>query len=167
MNILWKQIPGYGGKYSVSSAGGVKNTKSGRSLRQWSDRSGYMRVALFHEGHGKQFYVHRLVATAFIPRSSSKLEVNHINGDKADNSVSNLEWCTKSENQRHSYRVLGRRWHAGRPRVGVTCIETGESFDSIASAARAKGIDSRNLHAVLSPKSYKKTCGGFHWIKSV
>lgn len=167
MNISWRPVLEYEDRYAVSNTGDVRNIKSGRLLSQWGDKSGYMRVALFRGGCGRQFYVHRLVADAFIPKGSGKLEINHINGDKADNNVSNLEWCTKSDNQKHSYRVLGRKWNAGRPRVKVMCVETGECFDSIVAAARAKSVDSRNLHAVLSPRSYKRTCGGFHWIKCV
>lgn len=167
MKTVWKDVPGFGGKYAVSNVGNVSNKTTGRILKAWHDSVGYQKVALYHNGFCKQVFVHRLVADAFIEKKYDNLEVNHKDGNKSNNSVNNLEWCTKSANIAHSYRVLHRKWNAGRPRVKVLCVETGEVFNSIAEAARAKGVDTRNLHAVVSPKSYKKTCGGFHWEKYV
>lgn len=165
MKTVWKDIPGFGDRYAVSNTGNVSNKATGRILKPWRDNIGYRKVALCQNGYCKQVFVHRLVADAFIEKKAEGLEVNHKDGDKANNAVDNLEWCTKSENLAHSYRVLHRKWNAGRPRVQVLCVETGEVFDSIANAAKAKGVDKRNLHAVISPKSCKKTCGGYHWKK--
>lgn len=167
MKTVWKDIPDFGGRYAVSNTGEISNKNTGRILKAWCDSSGYRKVALCQGGFCKQAFVHRLVADAFVSRNGERLEVNHKDGDKNNNNADNLEWCTRSENLAHSYRVLHRKWNAGRPRVKVLCVETGEVFDSIVEAARAKGVDSRNLHAVISPKSYKKTCGGYHWKKYV
>lgn len=165
MKTVWKDIPKFGGRYAISNTGIVSNKNTGKALKAWRDGAGYLKVALCENGFCKQVFVHRLVADAFIDKHGEKLEVNHKDGDKSNNDASNLEWCTRSENLAHSYRVLHRKWNAGRPRVKVVCVETGEVFDSIVEAAKAKGVDPRNLHAVISPKSYKKTCGGYHWKK--
>lgn len=165
MKTVWKDIPGFGDRYAVSNTGYVSNKATGRVLKSWSDNNGYQKVALCQNGYCKQMFVHRLVATAFVDKKDDNLEVNHKDGDKSNNSADNLEWCTRSENLAHSYRVLHRKRNGGRPRVKVLCVETGEVFDSIADAAKAKSVNKSNLHAVVSPKSYKKTCGGYHWEK--
>ena len=112
---LWRWVAGYEGLYIVSNMGNVmgvpKPTQSGHLLKQ-KERSGsrgYMSVCLCKDNKKKYFSVHRLVATAFIPNPKNKPEVNHKNGNRADNRVENLEWVTSSENEKHSYGTLGKR----------------------------------------------------------
>ncbi|AMW61980.1 hypothetical protein DNAM5_236 [Bacillus phage Vinny] len=90
-----------GANYSVSSDGEVRNDKTGRILKQGVAR-GYNIVVLFNNCRGKTLTVHKLVALAFIPNPLNKPQVNHKDGNKLNNSVNNLEWVTKSENQRHA-----------------------------------------------------------------
>lgn len=99
----WKEVE-YSPNYSVSSFGRVRNNKSGKIL---SDRisCGYKHVLLYKRGITKDFRVHRLVAKAFIPNPDELPEVNHIDGNKINNTVENLEWCTPSQNQLHAYRI--------------------------------------------------------------
>lgn len=175
---IWKDIEGYENKYEVSSYGQVRSVereytsiggkkvhKKGRILKQFSDKRNYKRVALCANGVCKQKAVHRLVAMAFLNSEKDKPEVNHKDGNPSNNNADNLEWCSRSENILHSYRKLGREWNAGRPRVKVICIETGESFNSIVDAARSKGLDVRNVHSAIYAKNGRRTCGGFHWKK--
>jgi hypothetical protein len=68
-------------------------------------KTGYMYVDLCNDGKVKKFTVHRLVALNLIINPEDKPQVNHINGDKTDNRVVNLEWCTRSENQKHSINI--------------------------------------------------------------
>jgi HNH endonuclease/NUMOD4 motif-containing protein len=91
------------GSYEVSNLGRVRNAKTGRIKVQYRIGAGYRGVGLFRK---EQASVHRLVAEAFLGLEPG-LEVNHIDGDKANNRVTNLEWVTHSTNQRHAYRVLG------------------------------------------------------------
>lgn len=103
MNI----IECYGGDYRVSGDGEVYNSR-GLCMSQKNDsRKRYKMVNLSHEGIKKMFLVHRLVALAFIPNPLSKPQVNHKDGDKHNNSISNLEWHTASENMSHKYHELG------------------------------------------------------------
>ncbi len=88
--------------YIVSSLGRVINKKSGRFMTPQLNREhGYLRVYL----DGKKYYVHRLVATAFFDCDPTGLDVNHKDGDKLNNAVWNLEWCTRKENIRHALRT--------------------------------------------------------------
>ena len=104
-----KDIPGYEGLYAVTTTGEVfsypKGNKKPRWLKSYITSYGYSGLSLT----AKQKLVHRLVAIAFIPNPDNKPQINHINGIKTDNHVSNLEWVTNSENVLHSFRVLGKK----------------------------------------------------------
>lgn len=98
----WKQINGFP-NYAVSNKGRVMNLKTGRVLKPIITPLGYAVVALSNgNGKSKQIMVHRLVAQAFIPNSDNLFQINHIDEDKTNNDVTNLEWCTASENRVHS-----------------------------------------------------------------
>ena len=96
---IWKPIPNCDG-YFVSSFGRFKNAEG--EIKQPHGKAGYKQINLRPYG---VFYVHRLVATAFIPNPENKSQVNHINGIKNDNHAENLEWVTASENIQHAYRT--------------------------------------------------------------
>lgn len=101
--------------YFVSDDGKVFSEKYGRrcELKQ-SEHKGYRRVALSTNNKRQGYPVHRLVAEAFIPNPEDKPFVNHLDGNKRNNAVSNLRWCTASENQKHAYDVLNvRNGHEG------------------------------------------------------
>lgn len=112
---IWKDIEDYEGLYQISNLGRVKSlerkikrrndriqTVKERILKLNLDKEGYHTVKLHKEGKGKNFKVHRLVALAFISNPDNKLEVNHIDGIKTDNKVTNLEWNTRNENMQHA-----------------------------------------------------------------
>lgn len=107
----YKDIEGYEGLYQVSNKGTVISVprldrlgrKIGGKLLECTRHSGgYLRVCLYKEGSKTYKYVHRLVALAFISNPEHKDQVNHINGEKTDNSVENLEWATSQENNIHA-----------------------------------------------------------------
>ena len=93
-------------RYEVSNQGRVRNAHTGLVLRPRKCRSGYFDVLLHYKGQEKRFYVHNLVATAFVEGWRKGLEVNHKNGVKTDNRAENLEWVTASENRQHARDVL-------------------------------------------------------------
>ena len=104
---IWKDIPGYEGRYQVSNEGRVKSfaRKEPTIMSQKIDR-GYARVGLRHKSSREQthYAIHRLVAEAFIPNPGNKPVVNHLDGCKTNNYATNLEWATLSENDVHAYK---------------------------------------------------------------
>lgn len=96
----WKVIKNYP-NYEVSIFGDVRNIKTGRILKLQNHNVGYKSVML---GAKNSKTVHRLVAETFIPNPENLPTVNHINGDKTDNRVENLEWCTHKNNSLHAVR---------------------------------------------------------------
>jgi len=173
MQEIWKKVIGYEAFYEVSNLGNVKSlNRKGRYIRNnrevfYSEKgknikpnlSGrYARIALTAEGKTKHFSVHRLVALAFIPNIEYKLQVNHKNGNKFDNSVENLEWATASENTKHAYQTgLININNVGKHNIGilpvwaksVVDLQTGIFYDSIKSAEIAKCITPNTLKAKL------------------
>lgn len=104
MNEIWKPIKGYEGLYEVSNLGHVKSVKNNIILKSSKNHKGYPFVVLYRNGKSKNDRIHRLVAETFIPNHENKPQVNHIDCDKSNNQVNNLEWCDNSENQRHAFR---------------------------------------------------------------
>ena len=115
---VWKDIEGYEGLYQVSTCGNIKSlakprkngngrsyTQKEKLLKQTFTSTGYKKVELYKDGKRKGFKVHRLVAIAFIPNPDNKPEVNHIDGNKINNNIDNLEWVTSSENSIHAYET--------------------------------------------------------------
>ncbi len=84
---------------------GVVTSRFGRGITHQISRNGYVRVELWQSGSGKKYLVHRLLAEAFIPNPQGFATVNHIDGDKLNNALSNLEWASQSDNQKHAYRI--------------------------------------------------------------
>ena len=108
---IWKPVVGYEGLYEVSSYGRVRsldkyvkysngriNLHKGRILSPGKDTNGYLQVILTCNGKHKSIKVHRLIAQAFIPNPDNLPEVNHLDEDKTNNSVDNLEWCDRNYN---------------------------------------------------------------------
>lgn len=103
MEEMWKDIKGYEGLYQISNLSRVLSIKSGIILRQTLD-CGYCRVKLQHKRITKTVRVHRILAEAFIPNPDNKPQINHKNGIKHDNLLSNIEWCTGKENVVHAHK---------------------------------------------------------------
>lgn len=106
----WRDIKNYEALYQISSLGNVRSLNYNRTnemkyLKKSTDNNGYDRVFLYKKGEKHLKLIHRLVATNFIKVIVGKEFVNHINGIKNDNRIENLEWCTRSENQIHAYKI--------------------------------------------------------------
>ena len=101
MNEIWKDIVGYEGLYQVSNLGNVKRInffKKERFVIPCSKGSGYLYVSLSKNNKQKNFYIHRLVATAFIENPDNLPVINHKDENRSNNIVDNLEWCTQKYN---------------------------------------------------------------------
>lgn len=136
----WRPIAGWERHYQVSNLGRVRN------VRRWSKRfnrvlkgshagHGYLVVNLNYEGRNERWYVHRLVATTFIPNPDNKPEVNHLKGIRTDNRASELEWATTAENILHACRVLGSRIGSKHHLAILTESDIQPIFDALTRGA--------------------------------
>lgn len=163
---IWKDIEGYESLYQVSNLGNVKSlnynkTKKERLLKLTKNKDGYLQVNLHKEGKAKIYRVHRLVALAFIPNNDkTKDQVNHIDEDKTNNRVENLEWCTREYN--HNYGTRTERMAKAKSKK-VICVETGEIFNSVVEVERKLGLNKGVISNCCNHKKGHNTCGGYHW----
>lgn len=147
---VWKDVIGFEGCYKVSNMGRVLSCERERKSKGESvsivrerlrvacdDEDGYPLLVLYNGDHTKTYHIHRLVAEHFIPNPDNLPQVNHIDGDKHNNSVTNLEWCTNLDNIRHSV-AIGLRNYAKIAEKGVEvhgvkciCLETEQVYPSI------------------------------------
>ena len=131
---VWKEI--FNGTHQVSNKGNIRRANGEkRKLQRYSN--GYLFIAY----KGKHYSVHRLVAELFIPNEEGKGQVNHINGNKADNRVENLEWNTASENQNHAVRNGLRKGNVRK----VYCKELDKVFNSMREASKELRTDYKNV----------------------
>lgn len=122
-NEIWVDVPEFVGLYQMTSTGRFRSVpqhngkcgrKMGQEIKTRIGRAGYVFVALRKSGHRQNNYlVHRLLAAVFIPNPENKPCINHINSQRDDNRIENLEWCTYSENNAHAHRVGGQRAYYG------------------------------------------------------
>ena len=150
----WRNIPSCDERYYVSSDGRVLGANG--LLKPVRSKDGYLRCNIAQDGKFRLWLVHRLVAEAFIPNPDNKPEVNHIDGDKANNNVSNLEWVTREENIRHAHKVL--RKMGDKP---VLNADTGDIYTSLTEAADAVGLSGAGLISDAIKRNGK--AGGFRW----
>ena len=167
----FKAISGYE-RYSVSNTGRVINNISGKELSQRRATNGYLRVNLrkgnipYEKPHVAS--VHRLVADAFLVHEKGKDYVNHIDGNKCNNDVTNLEWCTASYNILHSHKMGLQVNPSGKDNSLSLKVEQysirGElvnTYYGTKEAQRETGIHSACVSACCRGK--QKTAGGYVW----
>lgn len=183
----WKAVEGTNGRYEVSNTGKVRSLICSdcgliKELKPTMDNKGYLRVGLWGNGKRNQAKVHRLVAIAFIPNPENKPEVNHLDGNKTNNNVSNLQWATASENTLHAYKsglkektrescrkmglTIGRFMLAEsreKRKTPVIAIRISDNFkmefSSQADASAATGVPQPNIHKVMNGQ--RRTAKGY------
>lgn len=160
MKEIWRDVKGYEGLYQVSNFGRVKRVTTGRIFKGCKDNSGYLRVNLSKDSVTSTNTLHRLVAEAFITNQENKPDVNHIDEDKTNNSINNLEWSTRKENCNYGTRNERIGKLQSIPII-ATSIKTGEfqEFNSTKECARQVGLHTSNITAVL--KGRLKQTGGY------
>lgn len=178
MDEIWRDIKGYEKYYQVSNLGNIKGLDriiayknglnrlyKGISLKQELTKDGYKRVVLMKEGKKKRFMVHRLVAIAFIRNVYNKPYVNHLDGNKSNNVVSNLEWCTNSENMLHADRINLRDMSKHQPSnsKGVKCVELNIEFASITKAVKWLGKTKNSVSSLRRAIKNKKPYENYTW----
>lgn len=171
---IWKKIKEFN-NYSVSDDGKVRSDKTGQEKVLQKDKRGYNIVNLYKNGDFKSKRVHRLVAEAFLEPVENKECINHIDGNKLNNKVDNLEWCTHKENIEHSWRtglykpIKGRpspmkgrpNPNGGLPRVKVMCVETGKIYNSIKEAQDDTGAT--HIYDVVT--GLQHSSNGLHFMR--
>ena len=157
---IFRGIPGFPG-YAVTTDGAVKNIKTGHVLTLQT-MGGYLKAQV--AGRGGYRGAHVLVALAWLPPDPDpkRIYVNHLDGNKKNNVVSNLEWCTKAENLHHA-RETGLRGRTKKGRAVESVNENGDivRYASVREAARAVGACDTNIHQVLNKPARK--CWGLTW----
>lgn len=168
----WKDVIGYEGLYMVSSSGEIYSTISKKILRQTKSSTGYYHVTLYLDKKASCVNVHRIVADAFLPQKDNCPEINHIDGNKGNNSVINLERVSKSENAIHAYKT-GLRKPPMQGRKGSQNARSKEilqySIDGkyirtwfgVSEAARAMGCTPASISGCINGK--KRTIKGYIW----
>lgn len=181
----WKDIPNYEGLYKISNFGKIKsypkvyycgqNKSTKRILEEKElkpDRpKGYKRFSLYNGKDKKRFQLHRLVAEIFLSNPENKPEIDHIDGNPANNRVDNLRWCTHEENLNNPITIhrksesakgnhmLGRKGILHHNSKKVMCVETGNIYFGVAEAERQTGYK----HISCCCTGRRNTSGGYHW----
>ena len=182
MSEVWKEIPGFEGLYQVSNLGRVKSLPRQRKGRGKGFRTtpekvltpirvgDYLGVQLCDLERVEKRYVHRLVAQSFLENMEGKREVNHIDEDKANNRVSNLEWCDHRYNINYG-TTKERISIAHKNRVRTTRVLQIKddiviaTFNTAAEAERQTGVDASAIRKVCLNRPKFITAGGYKWIE--
>lgn len=190
--MMWKVIPDTDGLYFANEDGEIKSKdrrirykngagaegyciRKGKTLKPAPNTYGYPCITVkYLDGHQKTVPVHILVARAFIPNPENKPQINHKDGNKKNNCISNLEWVTNSENIKHAYALKlnpgSSPWKGKRGKLHpnskpvVMCDKEGnviKRFESIMLAAEDVGISFSHIAACV--RGERKTCGGYIW----
>jgi hypothetical protein len=172
---IWKDIKHYEGFYQVSNLGNVRSVPRNGTVKYYkilkpNNVKGYYQVTLQKKGKKKIYKVHRLVAKTFIKNTYNKREVNHIDGNKLNNVVTNLEWVTSSENQIHAFKMGLQKPH---PKYGKENIYSKKikqydlngnfikTWDCIREASVFLKVSSSGI--ISCCKKRQHTSAGFFW----
>ncbi len=161
---LWKSIKDFE-DYLVSDCGNVYSIKSNKIMQLHKMKSGYMHLNLSKNNKKYGFYVHRLVADAFISNPKCFPQVNHKDENKENNNVSNLEWCTCEYNvnygtaRKRTSETLKSRGTGNK----IFCVETGVVFPSIKEASKVMGVQSSEISRMVFKTRNIKAVHGYHF----
>ena len=153
-----KDIIGYEGLYQITSCGKVWSYKNKKFLKPRKIRDGYLQVGLCKDGKREFYYIHRLVAEAYLPNPDNLPQVNHKDENKENNALQNLEWCTQKYNMNYGSRTQKSAKNRSKP---VYCEELNKTFDGASAAARELNLYQSNITQCCKGKL--KTAGGYHW----
>lgn len=153
-----RDIAGYEGLYAVTSCGKVWSYHSNKFLKPRINKGGYLQVNLSINGKAKNYYIHRLVAEAYIPNPNELPQINHRDECKEHNWLNNLEWCDGKYNS--NYGTHNERMGRARSKA-VYCVELDKTFYGMREAERQLNISNASISACCLGKV--KTAGGYHW----
>ena len=159
----WKDIQGYEGLYQISNYGRVKSLNYKRSNKEkimdgGTNKNGYRNIILSKNKKKETFYIHKLVAQHFISNPDNLSEINHIDENKSNNNVDNLEWCTHKYNSNYGTRNTRMSKSKGKK---IRCITTNEIFESSVEASEIYNIDQSSI--IKCCRGKQKTAGKLFW----
>lgn len=177
-NEIWVDIPEFENIYQVSNLGRVKSSRKRKIkelldekfLKPKTDKYGYYIYGLCKNGKMKHFSAHRLVCISFIINDNplKKNQINHIDGNKKNNNVTNLEWCDSKHNNREAVRIGLKGGKCYKPRINSCKINKYDksgnlikTYINLAEASRLTGILKTSISNCLKNRS--KTSGGYIW----
>lgn len=148
---MWKNVKGYEGLYEVSDKGEVRNYITRKLIVGDINNFGYYRVKLYKDKKQKTFFRHRLVAQAFIQNPDNLPEVNHIDGDKSHNYKENLEWSSRTHNEREAHRLKIKQYKPFEVK-----FQNGEikKYEFAISLANELGVSKRAVQNWLQKRNY-------------
>lgn len=168
MKEIWKDIPEYEGLYQVSNLGRIKSLErfiykghhnTEKILKQTKCKNGYYYVSLCKDKKVKIIQVHRLVAITFLNNPDNLQIINHIDGNKENNNINNLEWCSYSHNEKEAYKIgLKKTIRTNQYDLNNNYIKT---FSSRAEASKKTGVAESDIWRVC--KGIRKQAGGYIW----
>lgn len=154
---IWKDVPSWEGLYEVSNFGRCRSVRTGKIKPLDVNNCGYSRLQCYDGKRRQKLFVHRLVALLFVDGYKDGLVVNHKDGDKSNNMFSNLEWVTRSDNNKHAFHI-GLK---DRNRKDTPCYlempKTNQKvfFNTVMDASKSIGLSDKRLHHLI------KTQGGY------
>ena len=168
MEEIWKDIKDYP-NYQISNLGNVRNIKRGTTIKPIYDSNWYKKVHLFNKGKSKMLFVHRLVAQAFIPNPQNKPTVNHIDGNKSNSNVNNLEWATMKEQLIHSVYVLNNksvitdkcREASAKSHRKAVMRDDGKIYERVIEASKENNVSISNIQKCC--RGERVRAGGHEW----
>ena len=176
---IWKDIPNYEGLYQASNLGRIKSLKRKakkeynnnrivpeRIMNGSKNEDGYLKVHFKNKEKNinKVLFIHRLVAETFIPNPKKLPQVNHKDGNKLNNNIDNLEWCSNLYNQQHAWK---NKLHTPTIHKGISIKQYDlkgnfiKEYPSISSASKETKINISNIYYVLNKK--RNMAGGYKW----
>ena len=164
---IWKDIEGFEGKYQISNMGRVKSlnfklTGKEQIMSLKINKYGYKQILLYKDKKYKTLLIHRLVAQAFIPNPNNYPIINHINEDKTDNRVDNLEWCTQQYNLNYGDRSRKASLSNSIPVLQFSLDgEFVRKWDGATQVQNELGFNNGDISRCC--RGRRKTCGGYRW----
>ena len=149
--------------YDITKEGKCINRKTGHVKKTFISNTGYERVSLWNKGKNKKYSIHRLVATKYIDNPNNYKQINHIDGNKLNNNVDNLEWCDLSQNIKHAYKNNLIKVNTTKVIQYSKDMKKIKEWNSIKEVENELKINHANIITVCKQNTNRKYAGGYIW----